>query len=594
MRFHHIATAAVLLFAARTSDAAEVCGNAVDDDGDDLADEGCYSALTTGVCESPLSCSDTGMVSPGTGSLHYALPPDVSPGVPYGPGIGLRRIYLSQSAVGATSAPLFQAAGVKADGTGAVSPSWPTHQSGDIALLIVETAGGEPATLSSAQGFASVSGSPQGDNVDINGTVLTVWWKRATTSSEPAPTVADSGNHTYAKIITFRGAVATGNPWDVTAGNATAGTGSASFSIPGGVTTTANTLVVAITTNSDAQSASGWTNADLSTLTERVDEYSGLGNNGAISVATGIKVTAGTFAATTGSLSGSSRQARMAIALKAADNAPAWRKPLGERWQHTYMTWLDKYTAPTPDQIVVHTSQGQDILFKYASTASGWDTYTPQPGHHFHYLRQRTTSPNEYELRTLTGETIVYSSAGRLAEIRDSLATPNKVLIANDGNGQVSTVTDASSKRRLLFSYTSNQLSSVAFQIYISSVWTTQHTTSYGYTNSLPTTVVIGGDLAQTNVYANGQLTQVMSGNSVDPLATFSYDSSTPGRVARVETPRGMVGFEYASARASCSGQSILYFHRGNTTSCSIDSDCGAGFLCGGKTSTGAVSEHAC
>lgn len=465
--FAVFATVAVLL-APRTSDAAEVCGNAVDDDGDDLADEGCYSALTTGICESPLSCSDTGMVSPSTGSLHYALPPDVSPGVPYGPGIGLRRFYLSQQSVGATAAPVFQAAGVKADGSGAVSPAWPTHQSGDVALLIVETAGGEPATLSNAQGFASVTGSPRGDNVDLGGTVLTVWWKRATTSSEPAPTVADSGNHTFAKIITFRGVIATGNPWDATAGSETEGSGSTTFSIPGSATSTANALVVAIVSSSDLRNASGWTNADLVGLTERADEASTVGNNGSVAIATGIKVTAGTYGATTGTLTDSSRQARFSIALKAADNAPAWRKPLGERWQHTYMTWLDKYTAPTPDQVVVHTSLGQDILFKYASTASGWDTYTPQAGHHFHYLRQRTTSPNEYELRMLTGETLVYSSAGRLTEIRDSLATPNKVLVANDGNGQVSTVTDASGKRRLLFSYSGNLLSSVSFQIYMS------------------------------------------------------------------------------------------------------------------------------
>ena len=56
MRAHRFVLTIALLLAARPVQAAEVCGNAVDDDGDDLADEGCYSALTTGVCESPLSC----------------------------------------------------------------------------------------------------------------------------------------------------------------------------------------------------------------------------------------------------------------------------------------------------------------------------------------------------------------------------------------------------------------------------------------------------------------------------------------------------------------------------------------------------------
>src|SRR5207247_4995763 len=84
-----------LTFAARSASATEICGNSIDDDGNGLVDETCYPTLTTGVCESPLSCSDTGMVSWTTGSLHYDLPPDIAPAVPYGPGIGLRRFYTS-------------------------------------------------------------------------------------------------------------------------------------------------------------------------------------------------------------------------------------------------------------------------------------------------------------------------------------------------------------------------------------------------------------------------------------------------------------------------------------------------------------------
>lgn len=78
------------LLAPVASYADEICGNGVDDDGDGLQDEGCYSSLNT-VCESPLSCNETGYVSPLLGTLHYRLPPDVAPKVPYGLGIGLRR-----------------------------------------------------------------------------------------------------------------------------------------------------------------------------------------------------------------------------------------------------------------------------------------------------------------------------------------------------------------------------------------------------------------------------------------------------------------------------------------------------------------------
>jgi hypothetical protein len=74
---------------------AEICGNAIDDDGNGMVDEGCYPTLTTSVCESPLSCGDTGTVSWSTGSLHYDLPADIAPRVPWGPGIGFRRFYTS-------------------------------------------------------------------------------------------------------------------------------------------------------------------------------------------------------------------------------------------------------------------------------------------------------------------------------------------------------------------------------------------------------------------------------------------------------------------------------------------------------------------
>ena len=85
-----------------------------------------------------------------------------------------------------------------------------------------------------------------------------------------------------------------------------------------------------------------------------------------------------------------------------------------------------------------------------------------------------------------------------------------------DANNQLATVTDAAATRRLLFSYTSGQLTQVQFQILISSVWTTQHTTAYGYTGSNLTTVTIGGQLAQTNVYTSNYLTQIQDGTGTN------------------------------------------------------------------------------
>lgn len=367
-------TISILAIAAlsKSANAAEVCGNAVDDDANGLVDEKCYPTLTTGQCDNPLTCAETGMVSPLTGSLRYQLPPDVAPSVPFGPGIQFTRFYVSQYA-------------------------------------------------------------------------------------------------------------------------------------PGG-------------------------------------------------------------------------------------SAPAYRKALGERWHHSYASWLDKYTTPSPDEIVLHLPRGQDAMFKFTGTVGGFDEYnTFQPGFRFQYLKQRVASPNEYELKTLTGERLIYNSSGKLIEIHDSLATANKVLLTYDGNGMLSTVTDANNKRRLLFSYTSSVITSIAFQLNDSG-WTTQHTTSYSYTNGNLTGVTIGSQSAQTNVYTSSYLTSIQDGAG-NTLVNFVYDSATAGKVVRVDTPRGLVGYEFASSRSNCSGKTVLYFHRQNTTSCSVDSDCGTGYLCGGKTGSGSTGQ---
>jgi hypothetical protein len=55
-------------------------------------------------------------------------------------------------------------------------------------------------------------------------------------------------------------------------------------------------------------------------------------------------------------------------------SAPAYRTPLGPHWGHNYASWLEKNTAPNPDQVVLHAPSGRDILFQYASTASGTTT----------------------------------------------------------------------------------------------------------------------------------------------------------------------------------------------------------------------------
>jgi predicted CxxxxCH...CXXCH cytochrome family protein len=223
------------------------------------------------------------------------------------------------SATGAQAAATWQATGTRVSGTSAITPVWPAHAVGDVALLFVETAN-QAVTLSTAAGFTAVSNSPQstGTAAAAGGTSLTVFWARATSTSMTNPVVADSGDHQVAVILTFRGVTSAGNPWDVTAGSVKA-SASTTTTFPAVTTTTAGDLIVlAAAVDRSAASTNNWsafTNANLSGLTERFDETITSGAGGGLGIATGVKATAGSTGTTTGTLT-SSITTQMTIALK--------------------------------------------------------------------------------------------------------------------------------------------------------------------------------------------------------------------------------------------------------------------------------------
>ena len=110
-------------------------------------------------------------------------------------------------------------------------------------------------------------------------------------------------------------------------------------------------------------------------------------------------------------------------------SATDFKAPLGYQWQHNYMSWLE-WTDASPDTVVLHNTKGQDVHFEFSSTSAGYDYYTPQVGYHFDYLRQDTTTPYHWELRSLTGQVYEYdwddtTDLGMLVAIQDSQATPN-------------------------------------------------------------------------------------------------------------------------------------------------------------------------
>lgn len=233
----------------------------------------------------------------------------------------LAALTLSAIAAGVSAAPTFQAAGAAqaSAGGGTTSVPWPAHQAGDVALLFIESSGGQAATLSTAAGFTAVAGSPQATGTGANGTRLTVYWARATSAAMAPPAYTNPGNHSYARILTYRGVIATGNPWNVTGGGVKAAL-SGTVTVTGVVTTVADTLVVqAVARDNDSAAAafSAQTNANLTGIAERSDGGTTNGNGGGIGIWDGVKATAGATGNTTATVT-SSRNAFLTIALRPA------------------------------------------------------------------------------------------------------------------------------------------------------------------------------------------------------------------------------------------------------------------------------------
>lgn len=137
-------------------------------------------------------------------------------------------------------------------------------------------------------------------------------WKRAG-SSESAPTFTSaSSNIVQAQMYAFRGCTTSGSPIDAAAFT-NPGSSSTTMTFPS-VTTTQNDAMIFLHTSDSAGTASGWTNATLGTVTERVDTSDAAGDN--FSAATGVMTTAGSTGTSTATISSSTWGGPWTIALK--------------------------------------------------------------------------------------------------------------------------------------------------------------------------------------------------------------------------------------------------------------------------------------
>jgi len=275
----------------------------------------------------------TGVVHPMTGEVmgfssmgeHIHRSPDVYPDLPDRDALTRQ---MKEYFADVPKAPVLSAVGRLAAGTEAIQPALPTGiEAGDILLLIAETAN-EVIHIADANGgsWTPVAGTPQGTGSPgaPDATRLTAFWSRYN-GTQGAPMLSDSGDHQMARILSFRGAVASGDPFDSAASGveATAGT---SANIPGATTRAANTLLVLAATGSlpnanGTANFSAWSNEDLVALKERSDESSDAGNGGSLGIATGILAEAGACENTRVTLAVSGSRSLLSLAIKPASGS---------------------------------------------------------------------------------------------------------------------------------------------------------------------------------------------------------------------------------------------------------------------------------
>lgn len=211
-----------------------------------------------------------------------------------------KKMSLAQIKAMSPTAPTFVAAGAEFTSTGVPTAILPTgHTTNDILVLILQSS--NDSLVAAPAGYTQVG--PQnglGIAASAGANRMSVFWKRDG-GSEAAPTIPDTGDHTYGMMYAIRGCPTTGDPFTF-GGNSFKFTTSTSGTSPASVTGIDNMLVVDMWTGSaDNASAEGssYANTDLSSVTEQFDDGTTDGTGGFIYVGTGLKAVAGPVKAST-------------------------------------------------------------------------------------------------------------------------------------------------------------------------------------------------------------------------------------------------------------------------------------------------------
>lgn len=197
---------------------------------------------------------------------------------------------------------------------------------GHIGVCIVET-GNQAVTTPTGWTVATPAQGSGTTGATGTGTMASLFVKRLQ-SGEVAPTIADTGDHQMAQIVTIDDGGTVSDPVNFLAAGSVLTVASTSVSIPGLDTTSLgdNCLVMAFATFSTdtltTQFGQTWTNASLSSFTfPQLDYATDTNSGGGFGMASGYKDVAGVVSATTTTMLSSSLQGKVVIAI--APQVPA-------------------------------------------------------------------------------------------------------------------------------------------------------------------------------------------------------------------------------------------------------------------------------
>jgi hypothetical protein len=238
---------------------------------------------------------------------------------PVNQGAASKKMTLSQIRASLPTVPTIVSVGSAFSSTGAPTATLPgTHAAGDILVLCLETSNEANLTVS---GYTQLGPKNGIGGLSAGSLKLSIFWK-VDGGSESAPTIADSGDHTYGVMFAVRGCPTTVDPFAIL-GQKWKFTASVTGTSDVGTTMMDNCLIVSIfahAIDSASAQASSPTNAGLTSVTEAFDGATTDGIGGGICVVSGIMANRGTVPATTVTWAASTVDVSTLIAFRPADS----------------------------------------------------------------------------------------------------------------------------------------------------------------------------------------------------------------------------------------------------------------------------------